>query len=341
MPFFKTFLYQLILGGLGFAASQSISKADPSLNVSWIACTDTNILGYKLYYGSASQQYTHIVEAGNTNNALISGVQPGNTYYFAATSYNGAGVESAYSPEVAYTVPVINAALNSSTVTSSGFNFSVNGTTTSQYVILASTDLLTWVALATNTAPFIFTDPNTSQFNQRYYQAVLRSMYVPQIAPTPPVVSPPLISAGLTASGYTFTVTNTVGFAYVVLASTDYVNWIVLATNTAPFTFIDNQYSQLSQRYYNVILESAYVAQIEPATPVVSPPLISAGLTASGYTFTVTNTVGSSYVIQASADFINWVDLATNTAPFTFTDTNYSQSRQEYYRATLLAAYSL
>ena len=37
----------------------------------------------------------------------ISGLVPGATYYFAATTYNAAGLESPFSSEVSYLVPLM------------------------------------------------------------------------------------------------------------------------------------------------------------------------------------------------------------------------------------------
>ena len=53
-----------------------------------------------------------------------------------------------------------------------GYEPAVSGTT---YVIEASTDLVNWVPVYTNTAPFTFMDTNASQFDQRFY----RSVYAP------------------------------------------------------------------------------------------------------------------------------------------------------------------
>jgi hypothetical protein len=160
----------LCLAACGFFASPV--KASTTVNVMWNAIANTNIAGYKLYYGTVSQQYTNAIVAGNVTNTSISGILPGTTYYFAATSYNAAGWESAYSLEIAYTVPAVTALLVSITPALGGVNLAINGKAALPYVILASTDLVNWVALATNAAPFIFTDTNSSSYPRRFYQAV-------------------------------------------------------------------------------------------------------------------------------------------------------------------------
>jgi hypothetical protein len=40
------------------------------------------------------------------------------------------------------------------------------------YVVEASTDLVDWVPVQTNTAPFTFVDANAGQFGQRFYRSV-------------------------------------------------------------------------------------------------------------------------------------------------------------------------
>jgi hypothetical protein len=52
------------------------------------------------------------------------------------------------------------------------FQFSVTGQSGSQYVIEASTNLLDWILLGTNQAPFTFTDTNAGTASRRFYRAV-------------------------------------------------------------------------------------------------------------------------------------------------------------------------
>lgn len=50
------------------------------------------------------------------------------------------------------------------------FAFNVSGVPKYQYVVQASTNLVNWVSVQTNTAPFMFVDSNASQFQQRFYR---------------------------------------------------------------------------------------------------------------------------------------------------------------------------
>jgi len=202
---------------------------------------------------------------------------------------------------------------------------------------MASTNLVSWVALTTNTAPFAFTDPNTSRYPHRYYQAVLLSDYVPQSQPTQPVVSPALTSPVNGPGGFSFTVNNTAGSAYVIVASTNLVNWVAIGTNTAPFTFTDTHSSQFSKRFYKAILQSAYVPQISNivgAAPGLGTYAYSAS--AGTFGFTLTGTPNAQYVILASTNLVNWSPVLTNTAPFVFTDPTAKQFSQRFYKAVPL-----
>jgi Fibronectin type III domain len=71
---------------------------DPSLG---------NIAGYFLYSGTISGSYSQKISVGNTTMAIVSNLNTGQTYFFAVTAYNSAGLESEYSNQVQYTVPAV------------------------------------------------------------------------------------------------------------------------------------------------------------------------------------------------------------------------------------------
>ena len=84
--------------------SSSVSGSQ-SVTLAWNPVTDATVAGYKVYYGSASGNYTNVTSVGNVTNATISGLTEGATYYFASTTLDTSGLESVYSSELSYTVP--------------------------------------------------------------------------------------------------------------------------------------------------------------------------------------------------------------------------------------------
>jgi hypothetical protein len=83
----------------------SSARAQSSATFGWKASASPETVGYNIYYGQSSRAYTSKLAFGDVTQATISGLTGGVTYYFAATSYDSAGVESSYSPEIVYTVP--------------------------------------------------------------------------------------------------------------------------------------------------------------------------------------------------------------------------------------------
>jgi fibronectin type 3 domain-containing protein len=89
-----------ILGAIwGWAA------VSPAANVtlSWDPVQADGLAAYRAYWGTNSGAYPWSMSvAANTATCSISNIQSGQTYYFAVTSSNTAGLESAYSGEVSY-----------------------------------------------------------------------------------------------------------------------------------------------------------------------------------------------------------------------------------------------
>lgn len=148
-------------------------SASQSVTLSWTPSLTTNVAGYKIYYGTASHNYTATnIVAGPATNTTLSGLAAGVTYYFAATTFDSAGNESAFSTEATYTPPMPGpATLAAAAVTGGQFSVSITGTTGSQYVIQASTNLVDWVNVQTNLAPFTFVDPAAAGNPQCFYRS--------------------------------------------------------------------------------------------------------------------------------------------------------------------------
>src|SRR5208283_3769917 len=88
------------------------AHANQSVTLAWNASTDPTVVGYNIYYGGASGDYTNTLPAGNATNLTVSGLVAGDTYYFAATSYNSSGIQSPFSSEVSYSVPTNTVTVN-------------------------------------------------------------------------------------------------------------------------------------------------------------------------------------------------------------------------------------
>ncbi len=86
--------------GLLFAFNSLAFGASASL--SWDANTESDLSGYKVYYGTSSGSYGSPITLGNTTSHSISGLGD-STYYFSVTAYDTSGNESAFSIEASKT----------------------------------------------------------------------------------------------------------------------------------------------------------------------------------------------------------------------------------------------
>ena len=77
------------------------------------------------------------------------------------------------------------------------------------------------------------------------------------IATNPPALPPVFTLLALTNNQFRFTITGTTGSNYVVQASTSLTasNWISIATNAAPFVFVESNASVFNQRFYRALVK--------------------------------------------------------------------------------------
>ena len=70
----------------------------------WDQNSETDVAGYRLYYGTSSGSYTQVIDVGNVTTATVSNLQQASTYFFVVTAYSTSNVESAASSEICYNI---------------------------------------------------------------------------------------------------------------------------------------------------------------------------------------------------------------------------------------------
>jgi hypothetical protein len=147
-----------------------------SVTVTWNSNTDSNIIGYNVYYGGASGTYTNMISVSNVTNTTISGLLAGVTYYFVVTAYNSLGQESVYSGEVSHsvvglpTMPTVQCC----SAPVGQFSLIVAGVIGHTYDIQATQDLTNWTVIGSVKlgagGSLNFTDTNAANFSTRFYR---------------------------------------------------------------------------------------------------------------------------------------------------------------------------
>jgi hypothetical protein len=66
----------------------------------WDFNSEPNVLGYRVYWGQQSRNYTEVVDVSNVNTWAFTNANP--ITFYAVTAYDDVGLESEFSDEVAY-----------------------------------------------------------------------------------------------------------------------------------------------------------------------------------------------------------------------------------------------
>jgi sulfur relay (sulfurtransferase) complex TusBCD TusD component (DsrE family) len=98
----------ILAGILFFALLRHSVQALQSVTLAWDPSPDLNVAGYNIQFGGVSGTYTNKVDAGKVTTRTISCLLEGGTYYFAAAAYATTGLESVFSNEIGYTIPLSN-----------------------------------------------------------------------------------------------------------------------------------------------------------------------------------------------------------------------------------------
>ncbi|MDZ4861685.1 MAG: cohesin domain-containing protein [Candidatus Hydrogenedentes bacterium] len=118
---------------------------------------------------------------------------------------------------------------------------------------------------------------------------------------------------------------------YLIQATTNLINWVNIGTNVAIGNYmdlVDEDAALYPYRFYRAVLFPTNDARLGGLSR------LSTGIVS----FDVRGTPGRTYVIQASTNLVNWVDISTNYSAgdvIAFTDVDSSKFPQRFYRAVL------
>jgi hypothetical protein len=161
---------------------------------------------------------------------------------------------------------------------------------------------------------------------------VLAGLYV---VPAAPITLGGASTATVTTNGFTLMLQGPSGFACLIEASTNLVDWqpiqYFVATNS-PAYFTDYSAPYYNQRFYRAVPLSQVQSPVAPQFGAVR--VVSGG----GVQATLMGGVGQTYTVQASTNLVNWVavtNLVLSTGTGQFTDYSVTNGAQRFYRAVV------
>ena len=245
-----------------FLGAPSSVLAAHTVSLGWDSSTDSQIVGYRLYWGNSSATYNQHIDVGYVTDATLSNLSGGSTYYVVVTSYNAAGTESLPSNEVSFSVapdpvPVVNltgpsGSINGPTNVTLNASASVSGDTIVRVEFYANS---TQVGVATGTPYSVQwngVQPGNYNLSAVAFTSNGNSASSSMVALN--VVA--FAATGLTQTNgdnYQLTVIGAPGSTCSVYVSEDLVNWRLWKTvtnDTGTLAISDDTANQVQRRFY-------------------------------------------------------------------------------------------
>jgi hypothetical protein len=166
------------LAGFILLAGTWQAAAASHITLAWNANPESDIAGYKVYSGTNSRVYPGVVDIGKRTTVTLSNLVSGRTYFLALTAYDTTALESDFSEEIVYDVPVETPDLAFTYLGAGTYRIRFNGTPGAIYGIEYTESLSApvWRSLGTQTASGTglveLIDTPGANARQRFYRAV-------------------------------------------------------------------------------------------------------------------------------------------------------------------------
>jgi len=285
--------------------------ASVSIPLLWNPSIGSTVAGYKIYYGVKSHVYTNSVDVGNVTNTTITGLAANTTYYFAGKTYDQFGIESAFSNEArvndaAAYQPTLNPIGNLTVHFKTTITIGLSGISTGW----PSGKKFKFTAVSSN--PKVVANPSVKYSSSKT---------------TGTLTIKPAANTNATA---TITVTLNNGAPSNNILTRTFIVTVEPAAIPAKKTVADQ------------IAVSASASSADGFSPNLTddsstPAILTPVPCVTGqFALCISGITNYQCVVQASTNLKDWVSVQTNTAPFTFVDSNASQFSQRFYRTVNL-----
>ncbi len=163
------------------------------------------------------------------------------------------------------------------------------------YVIQATTNLVEWSPIFTNTQPGLldFRDWDSTNYSRRFYRV---AGPVPDL---PPKLSDPALTNG---GAFRLRMESQIGQPATIMISSNQLDWIPAETNKAGgiIDWVDNSAASVSHRFYRAWIP-----------PISLPTLTTTNLTTQSALVRIENPI-QPYVVEVCTNGTNWIGLVTN-----------------------------
>ena len=175
-PALTSLLVRLLLLAALAAPTQALIAADSvpkySMTLAWNPSPNPKVVGYRVYYGGSSGNYTHNTDVGNMTSNTVSGLTSLVAYYFIVTAYDASGLETVFSSEIRYALAIPTVHL--SVTSGKQFVLTVGGQAGHTYDLWATRNFTTWTVIGTVTlgasGSLQLTDLNAASYPARFYR---------------------------------------------------------------------------------------------------------------------------------------------------------------------------
>jgi hypothetical protein len=346
-----------------------------SITLKWTATKDAGVAGYTVFIGQASGKYSLTKNIGLVSSLVITGMVTGTTNFFTLREYDGGSNPGAIAPEVRWFAPfppppnvppTLNALGNLTLDINVGqFTVYLAGITSG-----SPTEHQTLIVAAISSNPALIPNPSVSYTSPNTTGAiVLRPARKAGTAVISVGVTDGAKNNNIVIRSFTVTLVDTALQAAMPKITTQIKGGRVLrnkpvvfgvtAAGQAPFKYqwkfngtnlVGQTAATLTISAAQVSNAGSYMVQVSNTAGVTNsavalltvftntiPAVVTPAVQQPGqFSFQVPTEAGLKYVVEATTDFQNWTPVVTNTAPFTFTESNTASFTQRYYRSRYL-----